>query len=208
MRNPDGSEALLLQQLRSVLGRLFKISYSAGMIEDHIHNYFVRAIHRDAFAHMLSESPKLPYGKVISYCVNSAKTDMRSMGVEPICRTAFGARTERERKTPQPKYPRTQFTPSLDTDGAIFSLEDPHSPDEWLDFEKIWAQVQTLIQRKKPHAWERYSQVLKLKLEGYSVDEIADQTGVGSHRATSLIQEARKCVRKANPVRQAGLTSA
>lgn len=205
-RRSDGSEAPLLSQLRIALTRRFQISHTAGMIEDHIHNYIVRAIRRDAFAKMLGECPLLPYGKVISYAVNSAKTDIRDMGVEPLCREGYGARTEQERlKTPQPK---ARVRRPVDTDGAIFSLEDPHSPEDWLDFEKIWTQVQNMVQRKKPHAWERYSQLLRLKLEGYSTDEIAEKTGVGSNRAAWMLQEARKCVRKANPVRLAALTSA
>lgn len=198
LRPPSGqTESDLYRMMRAALCKRLPVSANADMIDDHIQNFMVRVIRRDAFAKMLADGGSVPYSKVVAYCVNSGRTDARDMGVEPVCREMFGARTEKERREQQehPEEPQFGNRPpaTRDTDGSFM----PQDTDEIdMDFEVIWHQIENVVNDHKPQAWERYSGILAMKYRGMTTKEIAAAEGVSRNRAASMLAEARRCVRE------------
>ena len=193
-------ESKLYGMMRSALCKRLPVSANAGMVEDHIQNFMLRVIRRDAFARMLNDGRTLPYSKVVAYCVNSGRTDARDMGTEPICREMFGARTEkerRERSNTVPQFGDNKGT-SWDTDGNVIPPEDETVAidDAANDFDVLWRQIENVVHDHKPQAWQRYSGILAMKARGFTTNEIARAEGVSRNRAASMLAEARRCVRE------------
>lgn len=197
-----GRDSELMGMMRGALLRHMPVSASRGLIEDHIQNFMVRVIHRDSFATALAAGEAIPYSKVASYCVNSGRTDARDMGTEPVCREFMGARTDKERQAPavgEEYFPFMDDGDSmkgvLDTDGNIVVKADS-DPGDSLDFDVIWKQIEAVVQERKPGAWERYSNLLMMKAQGLSTQEIADKEGVSRHRAAKMLATVRQFVRE------------
>lgn len=190
-----GSE--LYRKMERALSRRLPVSASSGMIEDHIQNFLVRAIKNNSLRKLIA-AEKVPYSKVVAYCVNSGRTDARDAGTDPVMRTFYGARTEKERRE---RRDDTQFEDcgherALDSDGNIIG-EDTTSIDETeVDFDLVWAQIENVVHDRKPQAWQRYASILAMKAKGYSTKEIAKAEGVSRNRAAWMIAEARRCVRE------------
>ena len=190
-------ESPLMRMMRGALTKHLPLSAQYGMVDDHINNFMVRLIHRDAFAAMLQEGG-IPYSKVASYCVNSGRSDARNMGTEPVCREMLGARTEKERRVLASGHKEaTVDVPTnipLDTDGNLAQLEAPGT-ESTLDFEDVWKQIEHIVQENKPGAWERYSNLLLMRFVGFSTQEIAQVEGVSSHRAARMIATVRQMIK-------------
>lgn len=191
LRKPE-----LAKLMRQALSKHLPVSARTGQIEDHLQEYFLRAIRRDAFAKMLAAGEDLPYSKVVAYCLNSGRTDARDAGTEPVCRTLYGARTEKERRLAPIDPIEVPEVKTVDTDGSIISGEMTPDLDEQTLFEETWAGILRIVEEKKPHAFERYSAVVRmLYLEQLSVNDIAQRLGVSRNRATTIVAEARRCVK-------------
>jgi len=184
------------------LKKKLPISADSGLIQDHIQEYMLRAIRRDAFAKMLAITETIPYSKIVAYCVNSGRTDARDAGTCPVSREMRGARTAKERREKNEMIEsgtEIQFDlpqRTQDTDGNLIGPDalDFISEDA-ADFEQIWQQVENVIHDHKPQAWERYAGILEMKYRGMTTLEIATAEGVSRNRAASMIAEARRCVR-------------
>ena len=198
-----GTGSDLYRMMRATLARRLPVSASADMLDDHIQNFMVRAIRRNSFRKLLQDSDRIPYSKIVAYCVNSGRTDARDMGSEPICREMLGARTEKERR----KNENADCTEdvigissnqSLDTDGNIVAPEGfqpGHDQSNDIDFDTVWQRIENVVHGEKPRAWERYSGIIAMKARGLSTREIARAESVSRNRAASMLAEARRCVR-------------
>lgn len=185
----------LYQMMRRSLSKRLPISATTDQIEDHIQTFVMRAIRRDSFAKVLSTGKTIPYSKVVSYCVNSGRTDVRNMGTDPVCRTLYGAQTEKERRD-RPLCVVADPPRDTDTDGNI--ITGTTSLDEAaLDFERIWKQIEDTVEERKPGAWQRYASLLLMQYQGFSRKEIADRQGVSPNRAASMVAESRRLMREA-----------
>lgn len=193
---PEGGEvqSLLWRMMFAGLSRRLRVSVRAGFIEDHLNSFVVRAIRRDSFARMLEGGEDIPYSKVVAYCVNSGRTDVRDMGTNPVCRELYGAQTERECGNSPPPAPK-----SLDTDGNILP---PEEVSEGLnrEFDTIWNRIEETFESRKPKYRERYTTVLAMRAKGYSVREIGEHLGLSRNRTSILIREARAILTAKGPV--------
>jgi len=195
------SESDLYRMMRAALYKRLPLSANTGQVEDHIQNYMVRAIHRNALRKLLATGRKVPYSKVIAYCVNSGRSDARNMGKEPICREMFGARTEKERREMAQHGDDVAFgeptSSVLDTDGNLVPQEDslPSTNETGSDFDRVWQQIENVVHDHKPRAWERYAGILAMRARGFTTRDIAAVENVSRNRAASMLAEARRCVR-------------
>jgi hypothetical protein len=185
----------LMSQMEAALRRHLPISYRADLIEDHINTYIMRAIRRDAFAKHLQEG-KLTYGKVVSYCVNSGRTDARNMGTDPLCRELYGARTERERRGDVVLVDEQANLHGMGRDGTFVDEESLVAPNPEVEFEDVWARIQTLVHERMPKAGDRYTHILAMRARGLSLDEIAQAEGVSRNRAAAMLAGVRRCLRE------------
>jgi len=200
----NGKDSELMCLMRGALIRHLPVSSRHGMIDDHIQNFMVRVIHRDSFAPALAAGDGIPYSKVASYCVNSGRTDARTMGTEPVCREFMGARTDKERHTPDDVADENFFMPDnnamkdvYDTDGnlavQVTEYAEGH-PSDSQAYDDLWGKIEAVIQERKPGAWERYTHMLKMKADGFSTQEIADKEGVSRPRAAKMLATVRQFV--------------
>lgn len=187
------AEAPLLSQMKAALRRHLPVSHRAGMVEDHVHTYIERAIRRDAFARHLQEG-KLTYGQVTAYCVNSGRSDARNMGTDPVCRELLGARTEQERRKGRSLVDEDATIP-MDTDGNPIFPESASEHSSDAEFQGVWKRIEMRVMERKPKAGERYANLLLLKVQGLSLDEIAKAEGVSRNRAASMLADVRKMLR-------------
>jgi hypothetical protein len=187
------AQSMLFNLMMAAIKRHLPGTYRAELVEDSIHTYIVRAIHRDAFAAKL-QAGKLTYGQVISYCVNSGRTDARNLGTDPVSRELLGARTEQERKTGRfmldPEVPIT-----MDTDGNPVLPDTAGDFTTDLDFERTWDRIEDIFHDLMPQAGDRYLKLLAWRAQGCSLAEIADKESVSRNRAAAMLAEARRCLR-------------
>lgn len=192
------AESELMRMMKGALIKHLPLSARRDLIEDHIQNFMVRVIRRDSFATMIASGEEIPYSKVASYCVNSGRSDARDMGTEPVCREMMGARTDKERHQAAEEDTDLMDGPMipLDTDGNVaLPSELPPVQEENADFETVWNRIVGTVQDHKPGAWERYTNLLRLKALGYTTKEIAKQEGVSRHRAAKMLANARQILR-------------
>lgn len=199
----------LLQTMRNALGKRLKVSASAGLLDDHINNCFVKLVARDALAGRIAAGEPVKNHHIASWAVRSAYGDIRNDGTEPICRELYGARTERERKIAKaealvPVSSDTRLVRSKSEDDTVewTDIADTDSQlsagalEDAIQFEQVWGQIESLIHSKRSQLGEQHLSVLALKASGMSVKEIADDQGMSVFRATSLVAEARKAVQR------------
>lgn len=193
MTPPRGrQESDLYRMMRAALCKRLPVSANAGLVEDHIQNYMVRAIRRNALHKLIIPGREIPYSKVVAYCVNSGRTDARDMGTEPVCREMLGARTEKERKDMVGPQNRVA---ALDTDGNVIPEHAEVIDEARLDFDTIWDQIENVVHDHKPRAYKRYTGILAMRAKGFTTRDIAEAENVSRNRAASMLAEARKCVR-------------
>lgn len=196
---PKGQQVSdLYRMMRAALCKRLPVSANTHQVEDHIQNFMVRMIRRDAFAKILEDGGKVLYSKVVAYCVNSGRTDARDMGTEPVCREMFGARTEKERRERRETVPQFGEEQAVvwDTDGNFVPQDEiDFIDDSSIDFDRVWDQIVNVIHDHKPQAYKRYAGILAMRAQGYSTKEISQKEGVSRNRAASMLAEARRCVR-------------
>lgn len=197
----------LFDRLTLAITNRMPISARTSQVDDHIQNFFNRLIRRDALRNAILSGETIPDTKLLLYAVRSARTDVRDSGREPVCRDLYGAKAEHERRTgPRPELTaRTKFNDGLvrtwDQDGMAVMVEIPDYSDvaleDRLHFESIWKRAVAILKRKKPKAWRRYVEVLRMKYEGYSTKDIAQVQGVSRHRAAGLTATLRETMHEA-----------
>jgi len=205
-----GMNGQLMLLLRSCVAKKLPVSATTGIVDDHIHNCILRLVQRDSLRERLLSGRLVPDTLLASYVVRSGYTDIRKMGTEPVCRELYGAKTEREREKGLKRNPLTDprlvWGPGSGSDESltVTDIEDTVSLDpaqkvmDEVDFEVIWADVEEAVKSRKPKAWARYLGVIKMRLDGWPVKEIAEAEGVSPYRAASIMAEARRCVRDAH----------
>lgn len=208
LKATKGLEGHLWRTLQAAVASKLPISAATGMIDDHIHNCMVRLISRDSLRERILAGKTIPDSLLATYVIRSSFTDIRDMATNPITREMFGARTERERKTgtsPGPiKDPRIIWTKDADGLATIGDIAgDPlgvggvQDLDEWEDFQKYMSCVEKILKKKKPRASDRYLGILRMRVSGFTISEIAEEEGVTTYRAASMVAEARRCLRDA-----------
>ena len=206
----------LMKTVLHAVSRRCRISTEMNIVNDHVQECFLRLIRRDSLRKHLESGRKVTYTHIASYAVNSAFTDIRDAGTEPVTREMLGARTEKERrdlaaflklKEEEDEGTRVGVLSKgiqIGESGDLVEVLDnrPMVSDILADrmcFEKVWHRLEKVMQVEKPHAWARYAGILRMQiLEGLSVKEIATVEKVSPHRAATMLQEARRAVRTAS----------
>lgn len=216
---PGQSESDLHRRIRFTLAKKCRLSASRDMLDDHVNQFVVRLIQRDGLRKKLEAGEKIHYSTIATYAVNSAFTDIRDFGTDPVTREGYGARTPKERQAISEwveKKAKGDHEPSVgfshvSSDAVSYSARDDHEgidpslfdvvdepehPVDRLNFEKVWTRLEDALKASKPNAWERYVGILKMQiLEDLPVKEIARREQVSPHRAATMLQEARRAVR-------------
>lgn len=201
---PGERQSQLMSMMRGSLCRKMTVSADRDLIDDHIQNFMVRIIRTDGLAPTLNAGEEVDYHRVVAYCLNSSRSDIRDMGTEPVCRTLYGAQTDTERarnRTQEPSIQGFEDRLPIDTDGNLYQHDEVDAivqdtpPSHLLDFESIWQRVVAVVQAHKPVAWPRYTHIVQMRAEGYSTDEIAADQKVSRHRAAKMLATVRDIVR-------------
>jgi len=126
-----------------------------------------------------------------------------------VCREIYGARTETERRKakesgeegrrwaindPRVVLPKEEDGVSMLLDIVV---NDADKIEDAIYFESVWDRVLNEVQRGKPKSFERYVKVLRTKLRGGTMQDIAYELNVSVSRASAMLTEARRVVREA-----------
>ena len=202
----------LYRILFAAIGRKLPVSQRADLVEDHIQQCVMLLIARDALRNRIEKGLSITPSAIAAFAINSAINDCRDMARNPICRELYGARTDKERKTRQKVEWGGEHTscPLLSDTPANWNNENANSTlmvdvaevpdvtiDEWLDFEAVFLEMQDAIQDRKPLAWQRYSGIVRMKVEGATTKDICVEEGVSRHRAATILAETRRVLREA-----------
>jgi len=196
-----GLDGTLYTLMRAAVSSKLPLSASIDRVDDHIQNCLLNLIRRDALRGRILKGVHITNSHLATYAVRTGFTDIRKDGTEPVCREMYGARTERERakKIVLGPLDDDRLCWSVNEDGTHTVSDiavDGDEAEAKMAFENIWAQIREVVKDKKPQKWERYVTILYRVSEGWSVKEIAAAEDVSRHRAASLVQEARRCVRE------------
>jgi len=198
-----GVTSELYLKMYSYMAKRLPVSACSGQIDDHIQTFLLRFINRNGLRKILQKGDMVPYSKVCSWAVNSGRSDARDYGSEPVCRTLYHARTERERLDADADDvvdPNVGLGGPhiLDSDKNIvtpINMMPDYDMNENLDFKSLWTKIEAIVHKEKPGAWERYAGILAMKTRGFTTHEIAEAEGVSRNRAAGMLAEARRCVR-------------
>jgi len=195
---------------RSVLAVASKMTKSRqmGIVEDHVQEVMMKWIRRDTFRKRIVKKGKVPTpGECAAWAVNSAITEIRDAGQDAHCRGAWGALTEQNRREMEDSAPTVQeshhlqgtSTVQFDGEGLIIDYEDEVAigPDANLDAASVMAQVEEVLQRRRPRAWERDTSLTQflLKEDGATARDVAKEFGVSKNRAATMIGKVRRVLK-------------
>ncbi len=183
----------LQERLEKAVARKMRISAVTQRVQDHVQNFYVRQIRRDALAKHLVEGEKMPWSKIVTYALRSASTDIRDDAHNPVCRTIYGARTKVERDSEPLEPQMTEDHWDFDTDGSMIPEETVEGEFEAThDFNVLQDRLMDLI-RARYRNGDRIVEVLKMRIADASPAEIAAAQGCSLHRGASLSVRARIC---------------
>lgn len=195
----------LYKTMRAAVARKLPVSAATHQIDDHIQQFLQRLISRDALAEWIDSGQSIPDSRIAGFAVRSAYTDCRDSSRNPVCRTLYGAKNEKELASPEAPLD-VQWTVSSpqiaavhdENDCLLHEVIDTMSPsvEETLAFQSIWTEIEDTLKAKKPQTWGTYVEVVRLRAEGHSMEEIREKLSVTSNRAASLLSEARDVLRK------------
>ena len=210
----------LMRAIRSRISKKCRLSRKYSKVDDHAQQYFVRMIHRNAFRSRLLKGKQLSYSLVASWSVNSARHDIRDAGTEPVERTMYGAISGTEQKAlkaqrkaqaqEQAPEPAPQMIHIIPDSRAVFGQDDhgdyrvmdivdtQHTSDvmeERLHFERVWNRIETYLTRSTK-AGELCVRVLRSRIEGQTLQWIADSEGLPKARVTKILKTARTALRR------------
>jgi hypothetical protein len=194
----------LYQTMRAAVTRKLPVSAASDQIDDHIQQFLQRLISRDALAEWIDSGQEIPDTRIAGFAIRSAYTDCRDSSRNPVCRTLYGAKNEKELATPVTDVPLTVMSPQIaavqdEDENLLYEVIDTMSPsvEETLAFQSIWQEIEDTLKARRPQTWGRYVEVVRLKAEGHSMDEIREKLSVSTNRAAALLSEARSVLRKA-----------
>jgi hypothetical protein len=193
----------LLQTLHKAVATNMPVSAAAGIVEDHVQNTFTRLIARDALRSRILMGLPIKDHHLASWAIRGAYTDARNDGTEPVAREFLGARTESERARgkilgdvsdprliwggEETETTAPCWTDIADTDSSMSAV----ATEERILFDQIWHNVEHTI-RTRTSAGERGLQAMRMRAEGYSLQEIADAGNLARGRTTNLLDEVRR----------------
>jgi len=204
------SKKELFTVLRRAISSSMPLSVSCSLIDDHIQNCLLRLISRDALRGRILRGLPIENHHIAQWAIRSAYTDARNDGTEPLTRERHGAKTERERSKTYPEISVTAASPVK----VLFNLEGEDTEASWVDFidtesplrtevaerdlafDTLWKRVEHVVQ-KKSASGQRYMGIIKMKMDGFTVQEMAAGLNVSKHRAATLLAEARRVARSA-----------
>jgi hypothetical protein len=185
----------LMDRLERVVARKMRVSSVTQQVQDHVQNFFVRQIRRDALAKHLKADGKVQWSKITTYAVRSAATDIRDDAHNPVCRTIYGSKTNAEVRA-SVKDGGSHFDiqhRDRDTDGNLIPEGTTESTFELMhDYNVLEERLYDLI-RNRYRNGDRMADVLKMRIADATPAEIAKAQGVSEHRGASLSARARAC---------------
>jgi hypothetical protein len=199
LRDSHGS---FMATLRNAVAKKLPVSHAVGIVDDHIQNCFMRLIARDSLRDRLTAGYKVTDQQIALFAVRAGFTDIRDSGTDPVCREMYGARTEREREK------GVVFAPIHDA-RVVWATEGDEHPGTWMDiadnsenqedavaFAQVCGRLEDTIRKYKPTVADRYIGILRSKATGGTINSIADGEGVSSCRASAMMAEVRRVLRK------------
>jgi len=205
-----GINGTLWNLFRMTLKAHLTISDTTDRIEDHLQTAMYRLMHRDALRDRILSGMTIEDTQLSSYILRSAFNDCRDEGTEPTSREMYGALTDKERSSGTKRGPisDSRVIWAKDSDrwdassiSEIWDADGSYTQEATIDqiyFDECWGKIEAIVKAKKPHAWERYINILKMKAEGARVKDIAEAEKVSPNRAASIISEARRVIREAS----------
>jgi hypothetical protein len=198
--------------LKRALASRLRLSAANHKVEDHLHNCFERLIRRDALRSRIEAGTPIENHHLVSWAIRSGITDIRDEGTNPVTREIHGSRTERERSQEielgDGKDPR--IVRSAEGGGSLLDVVDDDScfpttaaVEDKLHFESIMGNLEGKLQKLHPKAGERYLGILKQRMSGDTVTEIATNESVSKFRASTLIANARDAGQRALKTQEA-----
>ena len=207
IKETGGHQGDLMKMMAGAVAKKLPISARTNRVEDHVQNCLLRLIQRDSLRERILAGKKIPDSLLSTYAVRAGYTDIRDEGKDPVARELYGARTQSERQhgvvTAPMSDPRIVWQRGDDghagemMDIASEPLDAPNAVDDWIQFEGIMERIEDIVREKKPKAWMRYVGIIRMRVCGFTVKEIAHEEGVSPHRAASIVAEARRCVKEA-----------
>lgn len=203
IRDTGGLRGSFMSVLKAAVISKLPVSNTVGMVEDHIQNCFMRLVQRDSLRDRLAAGHRITDQQIAMFAVRAGYTDIRDSGTDPVCRELFGARTERERERGVVTQPITDprvVWASPDSDEApgtwIDIADTAANQEDEMQFAQIWQRLEGAIRKhKQSPAADRYIGILRAKVDGNTVNDIADEEDVSNFRATSMMAEIRRVLR-------------
>lgn len=202
IRDTGGLCGSFMKVLKAAVVSKLPVSNAVGMVEDHVQNCFERLIRRDSLRERLAAGHTITDQQIAMFAVRAGYTDIRDSGTDPVAREMFGARTEREREK------GVVTNPITDPRVVWASPDSGEAPGTWVDiadnvanqedemqFAQIWSRLEDTIRKHKPHAADRYIGILRAKVDGNTVNDIANDEAVSNFRANSMMSEIRRVLR-------------
>lgn len=194
------------------------VSAASGQIGDHLQEFFCKMISRDAFAKRLTAGEKISDKDIVVFAIRSGYTDIRKWGIEPITRTLYGAKTEREREnlakhpvgeiTATTRHrtlnPQLVYNQSPENSQKLWDeLIDENSSltaqatEEHLRFKQTWARLERVLAKKNGRHRDKFIGVARKRfLDGETVPEIVLSEGLPPVVTTGMLTDIRATLRK------------
>ena len=202
-----GTNGTFMKGMRAAVAHKLPVSANARIVEDHIQNYFVKVMSHDTFREKILEGKPPTISKIKSYAVQSAITDIRGDGCNPVCRSLYGASTATERvKGVKGHYSPFKLAVKKDQDEKIqdweiaqvaqeeqVPLEEIESKD--ILFETTWKNVRK-IAGKNFQFPRKARRVMELKMDGFEKDEIALKTKLDIASVEDILSKTKKCMKE------------
>jgi len=202
IRDTGGLRGSFMATLRSAVTSKLPVSYTVGLVEDHIQNCFERLIRRDSLRDRLDAGHEITDHQIAMFAVRAGYTDIRDSGTDPVAREMVGARTEREREKGVITHPITDprvvwaSPDSGEHPGTWVDIVDTSAnQEEAVQFAQVWDRLEGAIRRHKPTVADRYIGILRAKMNGNTVSDIAEEENVSDFRASAMMAEIRRVLR-------------
>jgi len=195
------------KKLLTSLGFKMEVSRETGQLEDHLHTAIVRWLERKAFDKRITLGDAPKFGSLKNFTTNSAYTDARTWGRDPVCRTLFGAKTQTDFKLEGEGRSTANFQHPAPADICVEKNEDGKVIDTVVidnsaafneaEFQDVWNRLEKIFERKFGDNGERNLRIMRdFGVEGYSVKEIAQRSSLEDDDVTQILSEVRRHMRR------------
>ena len=206
-----GNDGSFMRALTAELSSRLRVCAATGQIEDHINNFFMRFIARDALRVRLENNEKITDRELISYAVRSSFNDIRGDGTEPVTREFYQASTETERKKQVRRGTLSdsrlvydhhdvdnEDTHNFSSQARWVDLRDDHSSataaalEDRVAFGELWEKVER--RSRYCEIWQRHGQRLLQRAEGLTHQEIGKIEGLPVQKVLDQCAVARASI--------------